>query len=116
MLFSKTEYSGRLKDLLGLTAGNGGSESLDLSNVTFVVLDEADRMLDEGFRPAVEAILKQGYYFCFLSVLKFFVQTWLFTTTHVNLLPEIGSFFDEFTLHPSPPVRGQGAAHWLKVT
>ncbi len=32
---------------------------LDVSQVKFVVLDEADRMLDIGFRPAIERILRE---------------------------------------------------------
>ena len=32
-------------------------ESLDLSNVTYLVLDEADRMLDKGFEPDIRAII-----------------------------------------------------------
>jgi len=41
---------GRLEDLLERRA-------VSLSNVRFLVLDEADRMLDMGFRPAVDRIV-----------------------------------------------------------
>lgn len=41
---------GRLKDLCT-------SQLLNLSKVTFLVLDEADRMLDEGFRGDIEKII-----------------------------------------------------------
>ena len=43
---------GRIIDLLNRRA-------LDLRNVKIVVLDEADRMLDIGFRPDIEKILKR---------------------------------------------------------
>ncbi|WP_157592580.1 DEAD/DEAH box helicase [Solirubrobacter soli] len=43
---------GRLEDLLQ-------RRSLSLSDVEILVLDEADRMLDMGFRPAVDRIVKQ---------------------------------------------------------
>jgi superfamily II DNA/RNA helicase len=43
---------GRLEDLIGQGA-------LDLSEVTLVVLDEADRMADMGFLPAVRRILSR---------------------------------------------------------
>jgi len=43
---------GRLEDLLGRRA-------LSLSEVEVLVLDEADRMLDMGFRPAVDRIVAQ---------------------------------------------------------
>jgi ATP-dependent RNA helicase DeaD len=43
---------GRVLDLLG-------RGSLDLSSVRIVVLDEADRMLDIGFRPDIEKILRR---------------------------------------------------------
>lgn len=41
---------GRLQDLID-------SEEVDLSKVRFLVLDEADRMLDAGFEPAVSRIV-----------------------------------------------------------
>jgi superfamily II DNA/RNA helicase len=43
---------GRLEDLLSRRA-------ISLANVEILVLDEADRMLDMGFRPAVDRIVKQ---------------------------------------------------------
>jgi superfamily II DNA/RNA helicase len=43
---------GRLEDLLQRRA-------ISLQHVSFLVLDEADRMLDMGFQPAVERIVKQ---------------------------------------------------------
>ena len=43
---------GRIIDLMG-------RQALNPSNFKFVVLDEADRMLDIGFRPDIERILKQ---------------------------------------------------------
>ncbi len=43
---------GRLEDLLE-------RRSISLANVRYLVLDEADRMLDMGFRPAVDRIVKQ---------------------------------------------------------
>lgn len=43
---------GRVLDLLA-------RRNLDLSQLKFVVLDEADRMLDIGFRPDIEKILRQ---------------------------------------------------------
>ena len=43
---------GRLEDLLA-------RRSISLADVEILVLDEADRMLDMGFRPAVDRIVKQ---------------------------------------------------------
>lgn len=43
---------GRLQDLIN-------DQSVDLSNVKYLVLDEADRMLDMGFEPQVRRILKE---------------------------------------------------------
>ena len=44
---------GRLEDLIGRGA-------VRLDRVRVLVLDEADRMLDMGFRPAVERIVRAG--------------------------------------------------------
>ena len=44
---------GRVLDLMS-------RRSLDLTDLQFVVLDEADRMLDIGFRPDIERILKRA--------------------------------------------------------
>ncbi|XP_050423738.1 probable ATP-dependent RNA helicase DDX43 [Adelges cooleyi] len=43
---------GRLNDFVG-------SGSIDLSNVTYIILDEADRMLDLGFEPQIRVSLLQ---------------------------------------------------------
>ena len=43
---------GRLNDFLD-------SNQIDLSQVFYVVLDEADRMLDMGFEPQIRQILKR---------------------------------------------------------
>ena len=43
---------GRVMDLMG-------RGQLGLENVAFAVLDEADRMLDDGFRPDIEKILRK---------------------------------------------------------
>lgn len=43
---------GRLKDLMD-------SELVDLSEIKYLVLDEADRMLDMGFAPQIRAILER---------------------------------------------------------
>lgn len=43
---------GRLNDFI-----SEGTRSIDLSNVTYAVLDEADRMLDKGFEEEVRKIL-----------------------------------------------------------
>ncbi|KAE8215950.1 hypothetical protein CF327_g852 [Tilletia walkeri] len=46
---------GRVLDLA--RGSNGGDASLDLSQVQYLVLDEADRMLDRGFEPDIRAII-----------------------------------------------------------
>lgn len=59
----QTSAMGRGFDLAVGTPGrildHLGRGTLDLSNVRFLVLDEADRMLDIGFRPDIEKILRQ---------------------------------------------------------
>ncbi|KAL3330831.1 hypothetical protein AABB24_034584 [Solanum stoloniferum] len=57
---------GRLQDLMEMGACN-------LKEVSFVVLDEADRMLDLGFEPAVRAILSQT---CSVRQMVMFSATW----------------------------------------
>ena len=48
-----TATPGRLNDHLG-------RGSVDLSNIRVLVLDEADRMLDMGFRPQIEEVLRRS--------------------------------------------------------
>lgn len=57
---------GRLKDLMEM-------EVCRLSEVSFVVLDEADRMLDMGFEPEVRSILSQT---CTERQMVMFSATW----------------------------------------
>ncbi|GMH22581.1 hypothetical protein Nepgr_024424 [Nepenthes gracilis] len=57
---------GRLKDLIEIGA-------CCLKEVSFVVLDEADRMLDQGFEPAVRSILSQA---CSARQMVMFSATW----------------------------------------
>ncbi|MEO5595637.1 MAG: ATP-dependent RNA helicase DbpA [Lysobacteraceae bacterium] len=47
---------GRIQELLQADATHGSA--LDLSSLTVLVLDEADRMLDMGFEPAIREIVK----------------------------------------------------------
>ena len=82
---------GRLLDLLERNA-------LTLDNVAAVVLDEADRMLDMGFRPDVERILKQT---------PSSRQTLLFSAT---LEGEVGALARKYThearRHSNAPANG----------
>jgi ATP-independent RNA helicase DbpA len=64
---------GRLEDHLG-------KQTLDLSHIKTLVLDEADRMLDMGFQPALEAITAE------VPVQK---QTLLFSATFPHQLESI---------------------------
>ncbi|KAI3453858.1 hypothetical protein Pfo_010521 [Paulownia fortunei] len=57
---------GRLKDLIEMGVCH-------LKEVSFVVLDEADRMLDMGFEPEVRAILSQT---CSVRQMVMFSATW----------------------------------------
>ncbi|CAA0838814.1 DEAD-box ATP-dependent RNA helicase 5 [Striga hermonthica] len=57
---------GRLKDLIEMGVCN-------LKEVSFVVLDEADRMLDMGFEPEVRSILSQT---CSVRQMVMFSATW----------------------------------------
>lgn len=73
---------GRLQDLMEMGACN-------LKEVSFVVLDEADRMLDLGFEPAVRAILSQT---CSVRQMVMFSATWP---------PEVHQLAQEF-MDPNP--------------
>jgi ATP-dependent RNA helicase RhlE len=73
---------GRLQDLVE-------RKLLSLSNIRTLVLDEADRMLDMGFKPQVERIVRR------LPVDR---QTMLFSAT---LDGEVGDLARSFTKNPS---------------
>ena len=70
--------------------------SLNLHDVRYVVLDEADRMLDIGFRPDIERILRrcpQGRQTMLLSAtmpppVMRLVNRYMIEPVHVNLAPE----------------------------
>lgn len=64
------------------------SQDVDLRSISYLVLDEADRMLDMGFVPAVRSILKQ------VPAQR---QTALFSAT---MPPDIRSLADEFLENP----------------
>ncbi len=71
--------------------------SMDLSHVRYVVLDEADRMLDIGFRPDIERILRN----CptrrqtllmsatLPDAIKKLVNRYMVEPTHLNLSPSV---------------------------
>jgi len=62
--------------------------TLDLSKTRLVILDEADEMLDMGFRPDIEEIFKQ---------LPGGRETWLFSAT---VSPEIRKIADQYMYYP----------------
>lgn len=62
--------------------------TLDLTQTRLVVLDEADEMLDMGFRPDIEEILKY---------LPGGRETWLFSAT---ISPEIRKIADQYMYYP----------------
>jgi ATP-dependent RNA helicase RhlE len=73
---------GRLLDLMG-------QRVIDLKSIEILVLDEADRMFDMGFLPAIRRIL---------SALPAQRQTLMFSATMPD---EIRSLADEFLRHPA---------------
>jgi ATP-dependent RNA helicase DeaD len=62
--------------------------TLNLTQTRLVILDEADEMLDMGFRPDIEEIFKQ---------LPGGRETWLFSAT---ISPEIRRIADQYMYHP----------------
>lgn len=62
--------------------------TLDLTNTRMIILDEADEMLDMGFRPDLETIFKH---------LPGGRETWLFSAT---ISPEIRKIADQYMYHP----------------
>ena len=70
---------GRIKDLIGRKA-------LDLSGLTTVVLDEADRMLDMGFLDVVEEILAHA---------PKSRNTWLFSATYPEQIGRLSARFQQ---------------------
>lgn len=78
--------------------------TINLRNVSIVVLDEADRMLDMGFAPAIRTIMRQ---------LPEQRQTMLFSATMPNTIANLA---DEFLDRPKrPDVAPPGtAAHLVK--
>jgi ATP-dependent RNA helicase RhlE len=78
---------GRLEDLLARGA-------VTLANVRMLVLDEADRMLDMGFRPAVDRIV---------ALCPMTRQTLFFSAT---LDGEAGRLAQKYTRHPAIHERG----------
>lgn len=62
---------GRLLDLLKLGKTN-------LLRTTFVVLDEADRMLDMGFEPQIRKVMEQ------IRVINFILNPFLFLFTSLQ--------------------------------
>lgn len=62
--------------------------TLDLTNTRMVILDEADEMLDMGFRPDIETIFKH---------LPGGRETWLFSAT---ISPDIRKIADQYMYYP----------------
>ena len=72
---------GRLNDLIG-------SGILDLRCITFLILDEADRMLDMGFEPQIRKVLYDirpdrqtvmtRYFYQFFKKHIFIIKLWNF--------------------------------------
>lgn len=65
-----------------------GQVSMQLSNTRMVILDEADEMLDMGFRPDIESIFKH---------LPGGRETWLFSTT---ISQDIRKIADQYMYYP----------------
>jgi ATP-dependent RNA helicase DeaD len=65
-----------------------GQVSMDLSKTRMVILDEADEMLDMGFRPDIETIFKH---------LPGGRETWLFSAT---ISPEIRKIAEQYMYYP----------------